>query len=321
MRWRRRVAPILRLLVSLTLMWLVYRKIPLGDLAQQFARMVWPPLAVVAVLLVGNTAVSAWKWQILLRSNRVVVPFGRLFASYLAGTFFNIFLPSSIGGDAYRVYDIARRTDDSASSFASVLADRLSGFLALSALALMAATVIARRLAHPEVVAMPVAGLTGLAVIIWMLFRQHPIRRLAGWVRLHRLPRLNRMLERILAAFSQYRRHPAMMGRILLLSVGFHCSVVLCVYLLAAALHISAPLIYFATFVPLITLLEALPISIYGLGIRDLAYAYFFAMAGMTALETRSLAVLFLAVNLVYALFGGVVFASGWLRPPPSTDD
>ena len=76
--------------------------------------------------------VAAWKWQIILRADNVHVPLPRLVASYLVGTFFNIFLPSSIGGDAYRIYDVARDSGRSASSFSSVLADRLSGFLALA---------------------------------------------------------------------------------------------------------------------------------------------------------------------------------------------
>ena len=314
MKGRERLKPLVRLLVSLTLIWLVYRKIPLADLAESLSQLAWPPLAAVAVLLVVNTAVSAWKWQILLRSNQVSVPFRQLFASYLAGTFFNIFLPSSIGGDAYRVFDIARKTDDSARTFASVLADRLSGFLALSSLALVAAVGISHRLGRPSLIALPLAGLAVLTAVVWMLFRQQPVRRLAAWLRIQRFPRLDQFLERLLAAFDEYRRHPAMMWRIMALSVGFQCSVVLCVYLMAVALQAGAPLIYFAAFVPLITLLEALPVSIYGLGIRDLAYAYFFAMAGMSPLQTRALAVLFLAVNVTYALSGGVVFGWTWIR-------
>ena len=48
--------------------------------------------------------------------------------------------------------------------------------------------------------------------------------------------------------------------------------------------------------------------SVYGIGIRDMGYVFFFGMAGMSDVQTRSLALLFLAVTFVYSLIGGLLY-------------
>ncbi len=80
------------------------------------------------LLLLTNTFLSAWKWHILLKSDGIDIGLGTLTGSYLIGTFFNMFLPSNIGGDSYRILDIKKRSDDFMRSATSVFAHRLSGF-------------------------------------------------------------------------------------------------------------------------------------------------------------------------------------------------
>ena len=102
----------------------------------------------------------------------------------------------------------------------------------------------------------------------------------------------------------------------MLLSFAFQFSVITVVYLLARALGISVAYFYFSAFVPLITLMEALPISIYGIGVRDYGYVFFFTQAGMSDIETRTLALFFMAVAVCYSLVGGLFFLYKiWHKP------
>jgi uncharacterized protein (TIRG00374 family) len=48
------------------------------------------------------------RWQILLKTQKIKASFGFLFGSSLVGYFFNNFLPTSIGGDVYRIYDTSK---------------------------------------------------------------------------------------------------------------------------------------------------------------------------------------------------------------------
>ena len=118
--------------VSAVLLILLYRRVDLIALREQLrhAQPIW--LALFFLLLAANTLISSLKWRLLLAADNLIQPLGRLFASHLTGSFFNLFLPSTIGGDAYRIADIGRHTSGTARTAASILADRLTGFLALA---------------------------------------------------------------------------------------------------------------------------------------------------------------------------------------------
>ncbi|MCE9616341.1 MAG: flippase-like domain-containing protein [Lentisphaerae bacterium] len=307
---------LLKLLVSAGLIWALYRQVPLAEFRAHAAAFRPAPMAIVLVLLLLNTLLSSWKWQILLRADGVAVPLSKLFASYLIGTFCNLFLPSSIGGDAYRVYDIARYSSRGASSFASVLADRLSGFLALVALALVAAVPVALRARNAALLALPLLAAAAIVTALVCLSRRAPARLLLKLTRLERVPRVTGLVERVIDCFQRYQREPAVVARIMAIAFVFQLSVIVCVRLLAACLDIHAAFRYFAAFVPLISLMEAAPISIYGIGVRDAGYAFFFGFAGLTPVQTRALALLYLITNVLYSLLGGVVFLFAKRNPP-----
>ena len=63
---------------------------------------------------------------------------GQLLNLYFAGLFINNFLPSTIGGDIFRGYQVGRDVDDGALAMASVFMERFTGMTALMAIALVA---------------------------------------------------------------------------------------------------------------------------------------------------------------------------------------
>ncbi len=298
-----------KILVSLSLIALLYRNIPLGEMAARLSqtdlRFIFP----IFILLFFNTFLSSWKWHLLLKADAIRIPLSELFASYLIGTFFNIFLPSNIGGDSYRIYDISKQSD-LAGSAASVLADRLSGFLALVLLALGASIPVMQKIQTSAVIIIiPLAVLTILILVSGALYYRKPAEYCLRITRLSRIEAVSRFYGKFLDAFAHYRQSPLVMLKIMAISFGFQLSVILCVCLMAHSLQIRIALIYFIAFVPLITLMEALPISIYGVGVRDAGYVFFFGTVGLSALQTRSLALLYLIITVCYALIGGVLLA------------
>jgi uncharacterized protein (TIRG00374 family) len=298
-----------KLLFSAALIWFLYHRIPLAQIRTQLTHVDFYILLVPFTLLFVNTFISAFKWWVLLDADSIEIPLKALFVSYMIGTFFNIFLPSNIGGDSYRMYDVSKVSKDAAGSVASVLADRLSGFLALVILALISGMVIIRQTNHLITIVLPVVLLLVLISIVWAFYRQTPIKWLLNLIKVDRYPALVRFLDRFLDAFVQYGKRPVVVCKIMALSFVFQVSLIVCVYLMAISINARVPFVFFSAFVPIITLMEAIPISVYGVGIRDAGYVFFFGMAGLSAYQTRSLALLFLGLTVCYALIGGVILA------------
>ncbi len=308
MKMHKGLAVVLKLILSGLLLFFLYQSTPVAEIITLFAGIDLRYLPFIFALLFCNTVLSALKWRILLRADSINISLFDLTVSYLIGTFFNIFLPSSIGGDSYRIYDVARRSREAARSAASVLADRLSGFLALILLSLLSSFPVAHRIGQPCFFLLPLVLALGLSLVLWGLFRKTPAIRLLSLLHLDRYEAVTGFVDRFFSAWQQYHRRPRILALVMLLSFTFQLSVILTVYLMACALGASVSPIYFAAFVPVINLMEALPISIYGLGVRDAGYVLFFGLAGMTDIQTRALSMFFLAVTVCYSLFGGLVF-------------
>ncbi|MCW5200997.1 flippase-like domain-containing protein, partial [Desulfobulbus sp. F4] len=77
-----------KMLFSGTLMFLLYRKIPVGELTALLASLDLRFLPLIIVLLFFNTAASAWKWRLFLLADGVNIPLSTLTVTYMIGSFY-----------------------------------------------------------------------------------------------------------------------------------------------------------------------------------------------------------------------------------------
>ena len=196
--------------VSGGLLYLLLSRVDLARLWQvaRTASLSW--LATALVLYFGMVVVSAWRWGVLLRVQRVDAPFGALLNSFLVATFFNNFLPSNIGGDVIRIRDTARAAGSRTLATTVVLLDRGLGLLGLVFVAALGASLAASRSEAvgpigPGILWMVFVG--GVAGTVAMVVLPHGLGRLLRpletlhqeWVR-ERIDRLTDALHRFRAA-------------------------------------------------------------------------------------------------------------------------
>lgn len=264
-------------------------------------------LGVAVALVVAALVVSAYKWQMLLVVQKVNVPLPRLFTSYLVGLFFNNFLPTNIGGDVVRMHDVARYTGKTAESVASVISERL---LAAFALALTAALGLALSYQASGQFGALVAGLFVLTLGLILLLGNGKLRWAVGrkvkWLNV--LP-FWRRLSNVAASISACLQDRRIVAWVLAYSIVFHLMVVMINYFIFLALGLNVPFVYCLLFIPIISAIQLLPISISGLGIREGAYVYFFGGVGLSSAEAIGSSLIFWALVALVSLAGGVIFA------------
>lgn len=267
-------------------------------------------LAALALYLLG-LYIRAWRWEALLAAQGTQVPVGVLTRLYFVGTFFNNLLPSGIGGDVVKMYELSARSDDTPTAISTVLVDRALGLLVLFALALVTLPFGWRSIPLP--VALLILGLTlGSVVAVWMFLN----RALVAWLSDH-LPPLAKLLAKPkIAAFygSFHRYHGRYLWRALFFSLLFNLSLIAVVALIGLALHVRIGIQYYVLFVPIISTLLALPISLSGLGIREGGYVYLFTQVGVAETTALSMSLTFFALSLVTGLIGGIIYALENLR-------
>jgi uncharacterized protein (TIRG00374 family) len=227
-------------------------------------------------------ALATWRWRMLLGALGARAPLGHLAASYLVATFFNNFLPSNIGGDIVRVRDSSKLTGSTATSLAVVGIDRILGFGALDLLAAVAwlvAPPTVRGLAGARVVLLGLAALFGF--LCYIFFRPGTARWLMSASRLSSIGWAQEQFEVVQGAVHAYRSRLRTIWMAGLASLLLQALVVL--YYLAVAGSLGIPLPAGAAFlmVPLCSLLQAVPISFNGWGLREGLFTVYFAQIGL----------------------------------------
>ncbi|MBI3972213.1 MAG: flippase-like domain-containing protein [Chloroflexi bacterium] len=302
--WRRTAGLIVRPVVSIALLGVIFWKFGAGSVWQMLlaASPAW--LAAGAGLVILALVVSAWKWQLLLQAHGLNVPGRRLFTSYLIGLFFNNFLPSNIGGDVVRVHDVAKYTGRGTAAAASVIGERLLAGLALAITAAVALVVSAGASSQ---VGSSVGIVLAVFVALIGLIASARVRAALGRL----VPRArDSVFARVAGQMGEAFGDRSAVGKVMVLSFAFHAVVVLLGWATFAA--IGAPVSLGACFlyIPIISAIQLIPVSLNGLGVREGAYVFFFGSAGLAASQAVAASLLFGILVTAVSLAGGVLFAT-----------
>lgn len=266
-------------------------------------------LWVAAVLtLIVTQVVSARRWQLFARELRFDRSVTQLTAFYLIGMYFNLLLPTAVGGDVMRAWYLDGGSKRRLAAFAAVLLDRLNGLLVLIAMACLAVALSPLEL--PAWVPGSVWGIAGCAAL--------GLAALPVAVRFRLLP-LQRREQ--LATMVQLLKAPRVCAEATLLSVFVQVANVIAVWLIGEALGADIPAGYYFVFVPMVALLTLLPVSVNGMGVREGGTALFLAPLGVDQATALTLAFLWFAVFGAVSLVGGVVYLFGaYPRPAAGSD-
>jgi uncharacterized membrane protein YbhN (UPF0104 family) len=312
-RLRRLLPTAAKVAVSVTLLGLLFARLDWRDLLARYANLHFGWLALALGLLLVQTLLSSLKWRVILGADRHLggaQPRLRyLWKTYLIGNFLSLFLPSTIGGDFYRVAALRGGGRDLAAGASSVLFDRVSGVFALVTIGFVAALFLPENPYGPLLVVGYVAGVVGF----WLA----TTAQVVDWALTWRFRPL-RMFAKLLRSFRAYRADLATMGAILGIALGFQLNIVLLNKIYGLALGMDLPLSRLAVIVPIIYLSEALPISINGLGVRESAFAYFFPLIGRTAADGVAISLLVVVLRYLMGLLGGGLLLLDTLRRQPT---
>jgi uncharacterized membrane protein YbhN (UPF0104 family) len=299
----------LRALVSVAILAFLGWRMDWGRVAQAFVSLrvdIW--LAAVG-LYVLTQVVSALRWQQLAVPLGFRRPLRQYISFYLIGMFFNLLLPTSIGGDVVRAEYLRKAGGQRLAAFLSVFIDRFSGLLVLLALACVAmlfCPIDLPRWVPISVYGTGVGALVGLATLPFF----------ARWT--DRYERTRRLVSGIRLYFTNTR----LMVSSTALSIFVQAANVGVVWLVGLAIGAEVPASYYWVLVPMVTLLTLLPVSLNGMGVREGGMVLFLAPLGIEKETAIMLAFLWFLVFTTTSVAGGVIYLlGGYHMPEESTHD
>jgi len=274
-----------------------------------------PLLAGALAVYLGSMLLVAWRWQLLLRADGVRVSLLRLTRYYLIGFFFNNFLPSSIGGDVARVMYAARQTGSVTHSFSAVFVERLIGFLAMAALALVSMLALVRTF-DPRT-ALWLGGLTcGLTLVFVVVSAVSFSARAQAWLAaLCVQVRWQHVGARVAEAGAAIQRYRAQRGTLLAvfgISLVYQMVLGCFTYMVTCATGLTAPLWLVFALMQLSSMAGILPITLETAGMREGIYVFALQPLGYAPSVVLTALLLVRVVSVLGSAFGGLV----WMCEP-----
>jgi uncharacterized membrane protein YbhN (UPF0104 family) len=275
-----------------------------SELRDAFQRVGVLPLLAAVVALAALVVVQSVRWRVVARALDLEFPFPAATAIVFVGTFFNQVLPSSIGGDAARVWRLTRAGVPVVPALNSVLFDRLVALVTVVLITGVGTPLLFTWIEEPgKRIALVVAELAILAsVAVVLLLDRLP------------LPSFIAQGRGIRAGFSRDARRlflsPWKLVSAVALSLVIHSGVSTVVWMLAREVGAEIALGECLILVPAVMLLAVLPISVAGWGVREGAMVVAMGLLGVAREDALATSVLFGFATAGSALPGLLL----WLR-------
>jgi uncharacterized membrane protein YbhN (UPF0104 family) len=296
-----------RILVSGALLYFALRGINFAGIQSRLSQTStswffgWMALAVLVNLI--QIAFGALRWREISGYCHAPLDLLQALRYNMIGTFFNQTLPSTIGGDAVRLWLVSRAGAGWRSATYSVLVDRAIGLIALAVVVVISLPwsfdLINSDRGRLALVVVDIAAIS--AGVGFLLISYLPWRWLKTWWPTHHIHACSVIANQVI-----FNRTTG--PRIAVLSISIHLLTVVIAW--CAVRAISAPTDLGQTFllIPPIALITMLPISIAGWGVREATMMVAFGYAGLNQTDGTMISLLSGATSFFVGAIGGLVW-------------
>jgi uncharacterized protein (TIRG00374 family) len=315
---RNRIMWIVKLCVIIGLGWFISARADWSSIGFILSRV--PPSVLLGafIMMLLSVSISAYKWQIMLKLHGVHFSYSKLHGYSLTAILFNNFLPSSIGGDGYRIFKTFGNPRSTSSSVIAVVMGRLTGIIALLSIGYFYSFVVYS--SRGDEISGTLMTL-GTASIVLTLVAALFFVCLQGYQRLRRWQNKPKLLRIVLDHGKDYLQQPAASAYVMLISLYFHVHNSMIFYLLlryGAGVDISISELFVV--LTLVNLIGMLPISINGLGVVDITFVFLLGIYGVDNDSALSVMLVSRLLVILLSLIGAGFYLSDRKQLPVQVD-
>ncbi len=250
---------------------------------------------------------SAWRWQVLLDFKKMGVRFGETLKIYFISLFFNNLLPTTVGGDVMRVAYTMR--DRRADSLATVLVDRILGFVGLFIFALFAVLYLLVIKNETEFLPFMIVGLTVVILITYVFFSERAYSFISPLVSKLKVFKLGERINRLHEAGTDFGGAWGPISLCIVQSVVIQAALAIApFYVLLGMGNSAVGIVPFLIYVPIINVISMIPVSLNGLGVRENSYVILFSRVGLDGEVSLAVSLVSFFIIFVLSLIGGFLF-------------
>ncbi|MFO7652359.1 MAG: lysylphosphatidylglycerol synthase transmembrane domain-containing protein [Candidatus Krumholzibacteriia bacterium] len=310
---RGRLALAAKILIGLAVLAWVLAEMDWTSFGLHVREISWPLFAVLVVMAWIDRGLMAYKWNLLLRANGVVLTTMRALRLYLVSNLLGALTPGGLGGDAYRVLALSP-LGKSAAVFSTVVLERVAGLLSILIFVLAALPFSASYFGSGAWTVTVVA--IGAVLVLLAVLTLPVAGRLRSWAdRRWAQPRgkVLRSIRRAVVAWAEMQNNRrvvlAFVG-LTLLDTGFF---IFMTYVSARVAGVPVSFGFILITMPVVHFLLRLPVSIQGIGIQEGLFAYVLGLAGFSVAQGVVMSLVWRLMTIVGIFLPGYVLM---LRSP-----
>ena len=287
-----------------------------GKIADMFLRMSVALFGIALLITAADILLKTFKWKLIFNVYNIPIPYSRFLTSWIVGLSLSLITPGKVGdfAKAYYLKDKAPL----GKSLTTVIADRIVDLLTLFILAVIGLSVFAIRYSSsPTILITTFILFIGFVCAIFLFSKKSVASAILrpfykkishkGYA-----VKLKSLYSDFYAGLSLILERKKVLLLVIFITFFIWFSTVWVMYFVALSLGFTIPYTFLMVVFPIITLLEALPISFSGVGTRDAALIFFFSFIGIGKEASVSISILYLLTGYVFALIGFVF----WYKNP-----
>ncbi len=275
-------------------------------------------LLVFPVLMVFLLWLRGYRWWLLIRVVGIDYSMWRSTVVYSIGFFAASITPGKVG-DAVRALYLSRETGRGfGECFLTVFVDRLMDLVAMLVLGLAALLVFSYRYIDIPSLWIIVAASVALMAMVYVMLHRDVMKKVVGPVFRVLTPvkyreQLSAEVHGFYDGLTLYGKHWKTTVFAVLLMLLFWGTAFVLAYSVTWVLGIDVPFAFVVLMMPMVTLVEIIPISISGLGTREAAVIFFFSVLGIASAEAVGFSITYLLAGTYLTALVGFV---AWLANP-----
>jgi glycosyltransferase 2 family protein len=291
-------------IVSLILLGILLNSVELGEISTILSGCDLIYAFIAWSLIMLFILYSAVKLRFILVSAGEAISLKPAIYSCFVAQAFNQVLPGRVGGDVIKIFYLAKfALINKVDILSAVVVDRFSNLVAL----LIIGCIFSPFYFKGQYQWLIYLLWTGTGVLFFLiLFHQYILDRLVGWFG-SRIVKENEFLKQIIRLTYTAKKSLDF----IFLGIIFQVVVILVNYLVGCSIGLSIPLGYYFAFIPLLMLVTLVPVSLGGLGVRELTYVYFLSLQEVTTADALSLSILLFGLLLISSIPGLLLFTVG----------
>ena len=277
------------------------------------ARVGWWLLSL--AIMVGSVWPMAWRWRRLLAARGVHDSLARLVRTYFVGYAAGQVLPTSLGGDASRIYETMRRHENAGGAAAgTVLLERALGGVATLVLAAVGFALAVGRYDVGGYLWVELAFVVVALAVCIVLFstRLHPLlqrtRPLLRWLR------VERPLREVYLSLHAFRADVPLLAAMFALTLVVQAVRVLAIWAAGKSVGVDLSPRPYYVMGPLLFLVMLVPFTINGLAVRESFFVSFLGGLHVDANRAFATGFLFFIVTIALALPGVAIVLREGIR-------